>query len=354
MKSVLVAARNGVLPKCQAPCLHKCMPKLQTYRTGFWVHADTHSPRSQIRGKGWHLRLVKDRSSPPKVYDGREVIVCAASWKTAQQAVFLIYDALVLINGEPLTMFSRRRPIAYSETIRPSDGMSKELVEFARGFTLITPDVADACQLAAKASFNRHWCYALTKYYLSCDNYSTPIVDLDPENARNLRLSPFFDDHVCFAVSIMLAYSAIEELGLHIKASEAKPSRLPSGQWNPEVKQDLEDRLHKAGVDLTESFLWSVRGPSRRIDKRRPPRFEKLASWSRGQVRDSYIGIPDAIAGASWLRSKVATHGFNQLASSLSPYDVANVQHLARRLILECVGFWRFEARKRRRRRHAG
>jgi len=326
----------------------------QTYRTGLLVSRDPRFPWRTIRGKNWELRFVKDRSSPPRIYDGREVVVHAYSWKTAQQAVFLVYDALVLINGEALTFFSRRRPIAYSDTQAGSDGLPRELVQHARGFTLSTADIPEACLIAAKASYNSRYSYALTKYYLSSETYSTPIVDLDPQNIPHLRLSPFFDDHVRFAVSINLAYSAIEELGMQIKATEANPSRLPNGQWNPDVKQELESRLRRAGVDLAERLLWSARGPTRRIDKRRPPRPQVSASWAFGWVKDSLVDIIDAISDASWLRSKVATHRFGKLASSLSPYDVANVQHLARRLILESLGFWRHEQRKRRRKRPGG
>jgi hypothetical protein len=54
-------------------------------------------------------------------------------------------------------------------------------------------------------------------------------------------------------------------------------------------------------------------------------------------LRDAAI---DAIRLASFLRSKVFSHKMKELASSLNSYDIENVKHLARRLLLETLGFW--------------
>jgi len=54
--------------------------------------------------------------------------------------------------------------------------------------------------------------------------------------------------------------------------------------------------------------------------------------------------VIDAINYASFLRSSIAAHKSDpNMLRVLSIYDVANVQFLARRLILETMGFWRFE-----------
>ncbi len=59
--------------------------------------------------------------------------------------------------------------------------------------------------------------------------------------------------------------------------------------------------------------------------------------------QDSEIPIIDAIAYAEWLRSWVASHAVNELTGGLSPYDVVNVQHVARRLLLKTIGYWRWQ-----------
>jgi len=71
----------------------------------------------------------------------------------------------------------------------------------------------------------------------------------------------------------------------------------------------------------------------------KPPVLQK-AEWAGYKVRDVYLDIIEAIAYASWLRSKISAHRLSVLAKSLTICDVANVQQLARRLLLETLGFW--------------
>jgi poly-gamma-glutamate hydrolase-like protein len=126
--------------------------------------------------------------------------------------------------------------------------------------------------------------------------------------------------------------------------SAQKPSKLPDGSWNPPVKGDLEARLRRGHIDLAESFPWNLRGPRTRIERKRPPEVFTKAEWARWNVRDGEMKVIDAIDYASFLRSKIAAHKSDpKMVRVLSIYDVANVQLLARRLILETMGFWRFE-----------
>ena len=60
-------------------------------------------------------------------------------------------------------------------------------------------------------------------------------------------------------------------------------------------------------------------------------------------MRDVFVEVVDAIAHVSWLRSRVAAHRMDEsLVKVLSQYEVANAQFLARRLLLEKMGFWRW------------
>lgn len=146
--------------------------------------------------------------------------------------------------------------------------------------------------------------------------------------------------HVLCANAITLAYSAIEELGLEVRVGKNKQSRMPDGTWNPAVRGDLEGRLKASNIDINETHVWTLRGRPTRIEKRRPPKAVKKPLWSRGAVRDVELSLIDAIASASWLRSKVTTHAFNANVRSLTAYDVHNVQSLARRLVLGACGVW--------------
>ena len=111
------------------------------------------------------------------------------------------------------------------------------------------------------------------------------------------------------------------------------------------MKQELEDRLLKANVDLSEPLMWHLRDAPTKIERSRQPPSKSKCEWASAKVRDVYVEVIDGIAYASWLRSSISAHRLPRLARSLTIYDVANVQHLARRLLLEVLGFWRYYQR---------
>lgn len=152
-------------------------------------------------------------------------------------------------------------------------------------------------------------------------------------------MSKYPQDHITFCHAIISAYSVLEELGLEIRASKDNPSKI-GDQWNPKVKSDLEKRLIKSGIDLSDTLLWTMRGPKRKLEKVKGMPVFKKSLWSYGQVRDAEVDLIDAIAYASWLRSYVSSHTVKEITKVVSPYDVINTQHLARRCILEPFGIW--------------
>lgn len=199
----------------------------------------------------------------------------------------------------------------------------------------------DACRIANLASRARNVAYAVHKLALSYRSCSPHLMDLHPgESPRRFRVQTDPIYHVYLANAVTLAYSAIEELGLEVRASSQNPSRMADGTWNPTVKKKLEERLRGAGIDLSDDQIWTLRGPKTRIERDRPPPSSGKPSWSRGGVRDVNVPLIDALALASWLRSWTTTHRFNEKARSLTVYDAHNVQSLARRLIMEKFGFW--------------
>jgi hypothetical protein len=110
------------------------------------------------------------------------------------------------------------------------------------------------------------------------------------------------------------------------------------------VKRELEDRLKRAKIDISDPIVWSVRGGKSRLEIERPQHLytrSKRTPWTKWTVRDQYVEIVDAIGHASFLRSRVSSHRLKpSWVRMLSPYDVASVQHLARRLFLETLGYW--------------
>jgi hypothetical protein len=313
------------------------MAKQERFWTGLITIGDEGDGVSHsLIGSGWKVKFEYQREKPSSVHDGREVVVYAKNWYSAQRTLDLIEGCHEVLLGNP-PIFPMHL-VAHNKT-EPSWMNQDERQALSEGNYCIT-GFPRACSIAKKATRRRKWIYAIAKYRFSTSLFAIHGADLEPFRSPNLPISQFPRDHITFSHAIISAYSAIEELGLEIRASSQRPSRI-NGQWNPIVKQELESRLQNAGVNLSETILWTMRGPKRRIEKKRPVPAKGKATWSAWTVRDSELHISDAIAYADWLRDCVASHSVKHLTRGLSPYDVVNVQHLARRLILESLGYWR-------------
>ena len=275
-----------------------------------------------------------------RFYPFKEVIVSARSQTAAQRALDAILSARHLLEGSNLLgVFSSRpqivTPVAMAE---PGDN------EPDRPPFHSSPNIPLACLIAAKVSRRLSFVYALARFAIGMEILSVPTIELDPMHSLNIRKSVFPEDHVRMATTIVSAYAAIEELGLTIHASKENPSRI-NGAWNPKVRKELEERLTEAGIDLSEPIYWNLRGKRTRIETKRAPEITQLARWAiKNVVRDGEMHVSDALAYGSFLRSTIAAHssGDKSFLRVLSVYDVANVQFLARRLLLESLDYWRY------------
>jgi hypothetical protein len=201
------------------------------------------------------------------------------------------------------------------------------------------PDIPLGCAIAIKASYKDKWVYAITKYGFSISLCSILGVDRQPE-AEYIPITKFPAYHVRLSHAIVSAYSAIEDLGLELRVTRKNPSKI-NGEWNPIVKSELEQRLSGANIRFNDPILWTRRGPITKIEKKRATPVLAKVPWARGiHIRDCEISLIDAIAYSKWLRNEVASHNTKDLTKVISVYDVLNVQHLVRRLLLETLGFW--------------
>ncbi len=307
------------------------------YRTGLiTLGGERLHPPPPYKGAGWVAILVEQKRNPPTVYRGREVAIRASSWSTAQRALDLIDACHELLTGT--TPQLRVHPIAHTD-VEP-EWINQEQQAGLQHRVMSTSGFPEAGAIAAKASWKRRWVYAAAQYHFSREIYCVHHMDVQPFRSPHLGISRSPNDHVMFSHAIVSAYSVLENLGLELRASAATPSRI-GGKWNPIVLNELEARLKAAGIDVNETLLWLIRGPERRIEKKRAMNVLNPAKWAAGPVKDAEVHITEAIAYASWLRSTVAAHHTKELTPALSPYDVSNVQDLARRLFLESLGFWR-------------
>lgn len=313
----------------------KVLKNIKAYKTGLSVAVrDRNEPKPPYKGKNWQAQIKKVKR---RTHSSDEIIILSKTQEAAQRALNLILGCLNLYSGDTIISPGDFDLLAYFD----EDIENLPLHEKARFSKYLgTGGVPIACAIAAKASFRLKNVYAISKYNVSITNCSIFRVDLEPYT-DHISISPFPDDHVRFCQAIISCYSVLEELGLEIRASQKKPSMI-NGNWNPSVKDDLEDRLKKAGINLQETLLWTLRGPKRKIELQKAPVLASMEEWSNGTiVRDSSIEIVNAIAYASWIRSYVSSHKTKDITSVISPYDVTNIQHLSRRLILETLGYWR-------------
>jgi hypothetical protein len=330
---------------------------LTAYHTGLYTSDYSRFPGPPFRGNGWHVNLILPQPEfqfgatvlSGKTYPAKEVVIWARTEETAQRAADLIHAARLLLDGSNFLSHIYPGEHAPICPVKPNEGSDLANIEseFVKLKRVETMNIPLACLVAARASWRLQHVYALAKLRLSFETYSLPGMELDPHQRENVPKSPLPEDHVRLAFAIVQAYSCIEELGLEVRASSARPSILPNGSWNPVVQTDLEKRLRQAHVNLKENFYWNLRGGQTRIERKRTPNLIRAAKWARQHVRDGEIAVIDAINYTSFLRSTVAAHRTDKrMVRVLSVYDVANAQYLARRLLLEKLGYWRIWGKK--------
>jgi hypothetical protein len=198
-----------------------------------------------------------------------------------------------------------------------------------------TTGIIEASELAVRLFSRACTRTAALRYLASIEAAHLPYHMARPE-ADAILLSNYSEaDRVRFANAATLAYTAIEDLGLEIRASSSKPSRI-NGSWNAAVFDELKERLRASGVGPETRVIWHRRTPPTKIERlARPIGDQERPSWSGGHIRDVLISVAEAVALCSTIRSKASAHGRASLGRSLSVYDVTNIQSTARALLLE-------------------
>ena len=314
---------------------------MQRYYSSLLVLESAQREGIFCKGRGWQISFESNPSSNAITggEPAKEIVIYAQTEGRAQYVVDMILAAHCLYTGEILTF--DRLPVfpGRAQTIKE---IEKQIMA-GGGRSIAVYGLPVSCLIAAKASRKNIYQYAIFKYLLSCRTVPLGARSLDPqgdwEPGRVISALP--EEHVFNANAITLAYSVLEELSFDMRASSEVPSRI-NGRWNPIVREDLQERLTNAGINISEPILWHLRETPTRIERIRKPPSSGKCEWAGYKVRDEYLDIIEAIAYASWLRSKVSAHRASVLTKSLTICDVANVQHLSRRLLLEALGFWRY------------
>lgn len=192
---------------------------------------------------------------------------------------------------------------------------------------------------------NTRYIYALEKYRFSIESEGFNPYSANPRYGQVFdNESPLYADHVNQLMAIVAAYSVIEELDCEIRASAKNPRFINNKtcEWNPKVWNEIETRLTEKGIDTSYEFQWTIRGSDTIVHKEfQYHLFGKESKYNDGEeVKDRTLHIIEAIQFASFLRSAVAAHKFNEKSSAISPYDLHNVQMISRYLIMQCIGIW--------------
>lgn len=257
----------------------------------------------------------------------QEIVIRAASMSRAEAALSLFVDALELLSG-PWKVHPRLVP--HDDVERKISGQFS--VHDSVGFSTSNFDIA--ALLAARASRNKRFSYALALYSVSAHNHVNDPMEFEPANFPYKSRSQTHRDQVRFAYAIIASYAVVEQLKL-----VPEKDSFDRGLWREDKRKILEQKLTDAGVDISKLVMWHVRGGKTRLELNRPPKIVKMCSWAHWQLRDCEIEMVDAIADLRALRSQVAAHDIKNQAKNLSVHDVANAQSVARQLILDSMGF---------------
>ena len=250
----------------------------RVYYTGLVPELGEHLQK-EVRGRGWSMKM---RFRPDKCrhdydpassrnYDREpEIVICARDFFRAEAALALFIDSYQVIGGHPIWDIDLR-------PIPEEDSERKDLGEMLGGRSVkwTTGDFDLTATLARTASRNRRFAYAIALYGISCQIHAKHPMDLDPANYPYRARSEIHRDHVRFAYAIIAAYAVIEQLKLN-----PEPKSFNNGAWITTQRQTLETKLKQAGVDLTETLSWYLRGGKTKLEIDRPRKIVKMCPWS--------------------------------------------------------------------------
>lgn len=208
------------------------------------------------------------------------------------------------------------------------------------------------CLIASKSFNNLKYIYMLNKY-----RFSLKLSSLSPHSLHPRHGDVFsgyendYEFHVSGAYAFLSAYSIIEDLKVDIKSSKDNQRIIINNGinlLNPKIMEDTIYRLKEKNIDGEELISFVVRGENRNLTSKVSPAFGTKSSFNvYNDVHDIDLTIVEAIHYCSYIRNFFLAHGFSEVNSYLSPYDIHNVQMLARRLLLTHFDYWKGERRKR-------
>lgn len=321
---------------------------------------------SLCRRAGWNVRFISDPSQRYKFFKGGhselaqptaladfgslsegethgQLLVVEAEETEANNIIQLIRAANVVVEGFPDQSYGNPSGFEIPDDSPEQFSIFKNIFQTTGFFELFSfkKERPVAVALAINAWSDRRAVYAIHKLSKSYETEAVTPWSMHPQYGQIFeKHSGEFSDHVRSSIAINLAFSAIEEMNLQVNSSREKPRWLDKEYtWNPPVLQDINSRLAKAGINPEKVVDWVVRGDETELTIQ--PARDRFSSHSDGQtVRDIELSLPDAIHACSYLRNFMTAHAFGAETHRIGPYEVYNVQQVARFLILSKCGLW--------------
>lgn len=274
-----------------------------------------------------------------KYRQGLEIIIHASDYDEAADVQSIVHAGTLLPYPDFMKVSKPATPFPEEELDRQTVGLG-----IAKSYVRFSDNILYGLAVAETATNDDELGYALEKWKFSLSLDSFTLKSIHP------RYGQVFSSHyerrshrVNAAMAIVAAYSVVEELGLAVRAS-TKKKRFVENKWNPEVLEDLNQRLRKSHVDPAETVEWIHRGQLKPLDEEleHPALRVEPSEWGGYRdVQDVTMPMPEAIQRTAYLRNSVAAHKLartKHLARWLGPYEVYNVQNVARRLLLGRTG----------------
>ncbi|MEM0977772.1 MAG: hypothetical protein AAGJ34_09570 [Pseudomonadota bacterium] len=306
------------------------------------------SKRYRFFGSGW--AEVSKASALPESSDLRDdeefgqVLVFETEQDEADNAIELIRAANLILEGFPDQFSPSGHGFAIPDDPTEREEIYEQIFRKTGYFEKFTfrQTLPVAVAVAAKAWSDSRLVYAVHKLALSLVTESVTPHSMHPRHKQVFeKHSGNFSSHVGTSVAINLAYSAIQELGLDVRAS-GKNRRWSDNEdfvWNQDVLEGLKTRLKDSGIDPDRTIDWVVRGEKSEVEVH-PIRDSLTAQSDGGVVRDLELSLPDAINRCEHLRNFMTAHAFSRSTPLLGPYEVYNTQQVARFLMLSKCGLW--------------
>lgn len=268
-----------------------------------------------------------------------ELIINADDELTAQNINSLIYSARLLCYPDVNFTEHHLLEVITSNQFIASGGRFSETFKQDEIFDRMPL----ACLIASRAS-NGNFQYALEKY-----KYSLHLDWFTSHSASPIYGKKFCTDvrdntaHINSIYAFLCAYTIIEELGLDIRSSAKNPRFVSeTNDWNSVVLNDIVKRLSDVGISADDTVPWLIRGTPSPLYDEIKPQFTKKAEWYNpdNDVFDLELKIYEAIHYCSYIRNYFLAHKTNDIVKYINPYDIHDVQDLARRLMLSTLGVW--------------